>query len=330
MILAEKIAILRKKNNYSQEDLANELGISRQSVSKWESGNSIPDLDKIIKMSSLFGVSTDYLLKDELEEETPSETSDVEEEGRLVTLEEANRFLEATLPFAKKISFSVSLFILSPITLIILAGMAELGIGFMTEDMTGAFGTAVFLLLVAIGVVIVVMSGISYGKYEYLEKEKIVLEYGVSGIVNKKKEEFAETFQKNVAFGVGIIIVGVIPVMVTAGFQTSEFAAVICTGVLLAAVSLGVHQIVWASVIQGSFQKLLQENDYSEENKELEKITENFSGIYWCFVTAIYLGYSLLTSHWESSWIIWPVAGVLFVAFKGIYAGVVKKKQKWL
>lgn len=330
MILAEKIAILRKKNNYSQEDLANELGISRQSVSKWESGNSIPDLDKIIKMSSLFGVSTDYLLKDELEEETPSETNDIEEEGRLVSLEEANRFLEATLPFAKKISFGVSLFILSPIILIILGAMAESGIGSMTEDMAGGLGIAVLLLLVAAGVVILVMSGISYGKYDYLEKEKIVLQYGVSGVVNKKKEEFAETFQKNIAFGVGTIIVGMIPVMIAAGFDTSDFVMVICTGVFLAAVALGVHQIVWACVIQGSFQKLLQEEDYSEENKELKKRTESFAGIYWCFVTELYLGYSLPTDSWDRSWVIWPVAAVLFAAFNGIYTSIVKKKQKHL
>ena len=59
MILGEKIIQLRKQREWSQEELASQLGISRQSVSKWESGASIPDLDKIIKMSSLFGVTTD-------------------------------------------------------------------------------------------------------------------------------------------------------------------------------------------------------------------------------------------------------------------------------
>lgn len=328
MILGEKIALLRKKNNYSQEDLANELGISRQSVSKWESGNSIPDLDKIIKMSSLFGVSTDYLLKDELEEATPSESDEVIEEGKTVSLEEANSFLEATSQFASKLSFAISLFILSPVTFIILGGLSETGIAPMTENMATGFGTAVLLLLVAVGVVIIVMSGIAYGKYDYLEKEKIILQYGVAGIVNKKKAEFAETFRRNIALGVGIIIVGIIPLMIAAGFSASEFVEVVCTGVLLAAVSLGVHQIVWAGVIQGSFQKLLQEEDYSEENKELKKKTGSFAGIYWCLVTAIYLGISFTTNLWYKSWIIWPVTGVLFAAINGIYISIVKKSQK--
>ena len=92
MILAEKVQALRKKNNWSQEELAEQLNISRQSVSKWESGASIPDIDKIIAMSSLFGVSTDYLLKDELEKEVPSEVEDVYEAPltRNVSVEEAD------------------------------------------------------------------------------------------------------------------------------------------------------------------------------------------------------------------------------------------------
>lgn len=330
MILGEKITLLRKKNNYSQEDLANELGISRQSVSKWESGNSIPDLDKIIKISNLFGVSTDYLLKDELEEETLSETDEMLEEGKIVSLEQANEFLEATLQFANKLSLAILLFILSPITLIILGGMEDTGVAPITEDMAGGFGTAVLLLLVAIGTVIIVMESIAYSKYEYLEKEKIVLQYGVKGIVTKKKAEFAENFQRNIAIGIGIIIVGIIPLMIGAGLGVSEFVEVVCVGVLLAAVSVGVHQIVWASVIQGSFQKLLQEEDYSEENKELQKKTGNFAGVYWCLATALYLGVSFITNAWNSSWIIWPVAGVLFAALSGIYRGIIKRNEKYL
>ena len=62
MILSEKIMSLRKQNGWSQENLADQLDVSRQSVSKWESGTSIPDIEKIVKMSELFNVSTDYLL----------------------------------------------------------------------------------------------------------------------------------------------------------------------------------------------------------------------------------------------------------------------------
>ena len=69
MILADKITALRKKAGWSQEDLAEQLGVTRQSVSKWEGAQSVPDMDKVVQMSRLFGVTTDFLLKDELSEE---------------------------------------------------------------------------------------------------------------------------------------------------------------------------------------------------------------------------------------------------------------------
>ena len=64
MNLNQKITQLRNDNNWSQEELAEKLNVSRQSVSKWESGQSKPDLDKIVVLSNILDVSTDYLLKD--------------------------------------------------------------------------------------------------------------------------------------------------------------------------------------------------------------------------------------------------------------------------
>ena len=64
MILADKIIEERKKNGWSQEELAEKLGVSRQSISKWEGAQSVPDLQRILEMSRMFSVSTDYLLKD--------------------------------------------------------------------------------------------------------------------------------------------------------------------------------------------------------------------------------------------------------------------------
>ena len=93
MILADKIITLRKKEGWSQEELASQLGVTRQSVSKWEGAQSVPDLDKVVQMSRLFGVSTDYLLKDELEEEEFVESEADETPLRRVTMEQAARYL---------------------------------------------------------------------------------------------------------------------------------------------------------------------------------------------------------------------------------------------
>ena len=76
MIFADKLIALRKKAGWSQEELAEQLGVTRQSVSKWEGAQSVPDIDKILQMSRLFGVTTDYLLKDDQGE--PEYTPDAE------------------------------------------------------------------------------------------------------------------------------------------------------------------------------------------------------------------------------------------------------------
>ena len=65
MILADKIIRLRKKNGWSQEELAEKMNVSRQAVSKWESAQAVPDLEKVLLLGRLFGVTTDYLLKEQ-------------------------------------------------------------------------------------------------------------------------------------------------------------------------------------------------------------------------------------------------------------------------
>ena len=94
MILADKIIRLRKKNGWSQEDLADKMNVSRQAVSKWEGAQTIPDLEKILQLSILFGVSTDYLLKDEIEDEELTNDSSSDTTIKRISLVEANAHLE--------------------------------------------------------------------------------------------------------------------------------------------------------------------------------------------------------------------------------------------
>lgn len=63
MNMADRIQYLRKAKGISQEELADKVGVSRQAVSKWESEQSVPDLERVITMSEFFGVTTDYILK---------------------------------------------------------------------------------------------------------------------------------------------------------------------------------------------------------------------------------------------------------------------------
>ncbi len=311
MILSEKITNLRKRMNWSQEELAEKLSVSRQSVSKWEVGATIPDLDKILKMSELFGVSTDFLLKDEKETgEYLGETETPEE--RTVGAEEANEYMDIIRGISSKIAFAVLMFILSPVCLIEFAGLAEAG--YMAENLSGALGLGILLILVAAGVGICIYNSMKTKKYDFLTSESFSLSYGVSGIVEKRKQEFSGIFRRNLVVGVVLCIIGVIPLVTVGAFFQKDLIAVTCVCVMLIVISIGVRLIVSAAIIEGSFDRLLQQGDYTRENKEAEKKLSPLSGCYWLIVTAIYLAVSFCLDRWDKTWIIWPVAGVLFGA----------------
>lgn len=330
MILAEKIMTLRKKNGWSQEELAEQMNISRQSVSKWESGASIPDLERIIAMSKLFGVSTDYLLKDEEEKEVPSVAVDVYEapECKSVSAEEADSFMKATANNAKKIAGATAMCILSPVMMILLAGWHEFGLLKMTENMAGGLGVTILMVMIAVAVATFILCGMKVSKYEYMEKERLALQYGVQGIVEKKKEDFADKYQKNLVFGVTLCILGVIPIFIGAAFGANDMVMIYCTVGLFALLAIGVFCIVWVCCIQESFQKLLQEGDYTIEKKEMSKKTSFFNAAYWCVAVAIFLIWGFSSEDWGRAGLFWPVAALLFAAIKAVMKAVVSKKSR--
>ena len=328
MILADKIAELRKKNGWSQEELAGQLGVSRQSVSKWESASSIPDLDKILKMSDIFGVSTDYLLKDsdEPEEETlthaaPSAVSDSGNDNyiRTVSLEEANTFMDIVQDMAAKVAAGVSICILSPILLILLGGLSDQEGGHVIpEALAASVGFTVLLVMVAGAVALFIWYGRKTERFEYLEKEPVELAYGVTGVVEKRKKAYEPSHGISLVIGVGLCILSAIPVFVLGVLDEDGMLAIYGVVFCLMIVSAGVFFLVRTCMIFGSFQKLLEEGDYSRARKTAEKRNEVISTVYWCVVTAIYLGWSFYTMEWQRTWIIWPCAAVLFGAVLGI------------
>lgn len=334
MILADKIMNLRKQQGMSQEDLAHQLGISRQSVSKWESGASIPDLDKILKLSDLFGVSTDYLLKDELEEVTFSESNSTSDDNvdseivKSVSIEEANAFMSLYERVSKKIALGVMLCVLSP-TFIILAGGLCSFAGMentASEDFLCGIGVAILLSIIAVAVSLFIKYGMQLDKYEYMEKEKLSLQYGVQGIVEKKKEEYEETFRDTMVRSTLMCIFGVIPLIVGGALNLGDFMLVILVDLLLILVAIACYGFVVAGMIHSSYQMLLQQGDYDVRTKRGNKKAEAWSGAYWCLVTAIFLGVSFVTNAWDMTWIIWAVAGVLYAGLCCVFSAVNKEK----
>lgn len=325
MILADKIISLRKKCGWSQEDLADQLGISRQSVSKWESGMSIPDLEKIVKMSSLFGVSTDYLLKDEIEGALPSETMETDDDVvRSVSLEEANTYMDLVKTCAPRFATAIMALVMSPIPLLLLGGIACTWPERFSEDILGGIGIAILLGIVIAAVIPIILNSMRLSKYEYLEKEEIRLLYGVKGVVEKRRDDYEDTYHKAIATGVGLCIFSVIPLILAMMISENELVGTTFVSLLLAIVACGVYLFVSRGLVHESFTKLLQENDYTPDNKERGKVLEKIAGVYWCVVTAIYLLWSFTTNDWGFTWLVWPVAGVLFGAV-ACFVKVLKK-----
>lgn len=323
MILADKIMQLRKQKGWSQEELADKLGISRQSVSKWESGMSIPELDKILKLGELFEVSTDYLLKDELEEAEPTAVvsgdafGEEAEPMRSISMKEAETYMELTEKVSRKIAFGVSLCILSPVCLIQLGGLSEYK-QTLSENAAGGLGMIILLGMVAIAVAIFISNGMGLSKYEYMEKEIFSLQYGVKGMVERRKEAHEDCLRRHVTIGACLCIISVIPLFVGTMIGVEDYGLITCLSLLLVIVAIGVFILIPSGMVHESHEKLLQIGDYTVEKKELGRRTSYFPTIYWCVVVAIYLGISFYTNAWEETWIIWPVAGVLFVALYGI------------
>lgn len=331
MILAEKIINLRKKNGWSQEELAEKLGVTRQSISKYEGAQSIPDLDKILKLSEIFGVTTDYLIKDELEEEeyAPSQMQENESESdrsvHKVTMEMANEYLQIIDWTAGKTAFATMLCILSPIVLLMLGAMSEMPDYHISENAAAGIGICVLIVLIAIAVTIFILCGMKTKKYEFMEKEDIETVYGVSGMVKEKRDAYHSMYVTQLVIGIACCICSVIPLFGTLAVSESDFYMVSAVCMLLALVAIGTYFIVRSAAKMNAMNQLLEEEDYTRQKKHENKKMSGPVTVYWLIATAIYLAWSFTTNDWDRTWIIWPVVGVLFPAFYAIVSGIRKK-----
>lgn len=330
MILADKIIDLRKKNGWSQEELAAQLGVSRQAVSKWESAQATPDLGRVLAMADLFGVSTDYLLRDELEAPAPSESvaeDKADSTLRRVSMEEASAFLELSRKQAPKLARAVSLCVLSPVPLLLL--LAYTGEG-PAAGVGSIIGIAILLVMVAAAVVTFLRVGMERKAYEYLEQEDIETAYGVSGMVKEKQAAYRESYTRAAIVALVLCILSAVPLLFGAwaadSSPTPERILLPCVALLLALVAVATYLFVRVGTVQGSFERLLEEGDYTREGKRVGR--SPLIPAYWCLVTAGYLLWSFLTRAWDRTWIVWPVAGVFFAVLVSALKAAQQKKQE--
>ena len=377
MLLSEKIMSLRKRNGWSQEELAQQLGVSRQSVSKWESMASMPDIQKIMSMSELFGVSTDYLLKDELEElpvtavvatattaaatttdgadtatsdgiagtaastATGASTGDNASTSKAVapklsvSLETATEYLDAVARTSRPTSFAITLFILGPALLVSLATYSEDALNFdpthISPDALGITGVCLMMLFTAAGVGLLILQDMKLAKFKQFKEASLELQYGVEAAVRRRAETTESLRYMQQAAGVCLTILSAIPFLIASSFGAGLTFAV---GFLAAAilVSLGVYLLVYSGILRDGYRVLLQEGDFSHDEKSSKKDYEStalkyrsLAKAYFGAIALLYVGYSFITKDWKSSWIIWPVSALLYHIALSILNALKKK-----
>ncbi|MBQ8248208.1 MAG: helix-turn-helix transcriptional regulator [Lachnospiraceae bacterium] len=263
MILADKIIDLRKKNGWSQEELGEQLGVSRQAVSKWESMQTVPDINKIIAMAEVFEVSTDYLLRDEMEEPEKKETKEKSIEKntskRIVTMEEANAYLLAVKDASRGIGIGLFLFCVSPIAAAILYALGVGGNAPFTADKGAMFSTIIQTFILAVAVIVFVLSGVKLSKFSYLKKNTFETEYGVVGMVKELMKMNEHPHLLRIIIGVALCFVSVIPLM-ACSMLAGENDLVIAIGgsVMLFMIGVGIYLLVHTCVLWRGFKKLLR------------------------------------------------------------------------
>lgn len=277
-MLSDRIASLRRQAGWSQEELAERLDVSRQSVSKWESGASQPEVDKIVSLSRLFGVSTDYLLREEADEpvlvelvpeRAPADANEEDDDG-LRALEEGEvfRYLENRRQCAPQIALGVGLCVACAAPMMALMGTP------LPEKLAIALGLFALLGLIAAGVALFVSTGMRMQKYDYVEKPPFALTEALRAAILEQKQDFMPIYKQGITHGVVLCILSPVPV-VAGGILDKQWMILGGVAALLLLVAAGVFLFVREGMILESFDNLLKGAERSRRIVERQRRRAN-------------------------------------------------------
>ena len=184
------------------------------------------------------------------------------------------------------------------------------------------------LALIAVAVAVFISTGTKLKPYEFIAHEPFETEYGVSGMVRERRDAYAPKRTRSLIVGVALCICSVIPLFLALAVKESDFVTASMVGVLLILVAAGVYVLISGSIPASAMDALLEEGDSSRENKQTENLTGPWASGYWLVVTAGYLTWSFLADNWNRSWIVWPIAGVLFPVYHLVVKQIMEKKEK--
>jgi len=302
------------------------MNVSRQSVSKWESTNSIPDLNRIILLADLFEVSTDFLLKDEkeiIEPQLDTNTSDFPQ----VSLEQAKQYIANKVEESALVTKGVLLCVCSAIPLMFFLAMAETNRLNMTGNVAAALGIICILIMVALGVSFFIKMNQYESETNLIDNEKFELAYGVHGVFSEKLKEFRATYNRRLSIGIFFFIVSFLPLMLVSMFGGGSDMVLMMLIVLFIMIAAGLYIVIPVSAKYDAYNKVLADNTMEPVKSKRTKRAEKLAAFYWPLLVAIFLGWSLWTMNWGITWIVFPVGSVLFIALIGLMELFEKEEQ---
>ncbi len=281
MNFAENLQNLRKKKNMTQDELAEKLQLSRQAVSKWESGSGYPETEKIISICEIFDCSMDELVR-----------------GK-ITLDKKDNYDLVMSTSAKQVSIAVTLILLSVSIFLTIIGLSP------DVEQSSLIGICVILLGVAFAVPLFIVNGF---KIEEFKKKNPIL----NNVYNENEVEVGKTkYTKFTAIGISIILMGVMIMMLLLGLKIGGEESSLPVAILMYFITIGTSIIVYASNMKEKFDILKYNKENTLEYKEVKNKVGKICGIIMLITTIIFLIWGFTLNMWEINWLVYPIGGIL-------------------
>lgn len=283
MDFGNKLLEARRARGMNQEALAEALGVSRQTIYKWESGITYPDIDVLFKIAEQLGVSTSYLLGEC--EDAPTENA----EGKSTVLRHFTKF-------ARMIGGATLLILLSVAALLMLCTRQT--------TLTTALGVAALLTGVFAAVICYVVAGL---RHEAFLKENTYTVF----FEKEEKRHSRRIFAAKIAVGLSLIFLGVLAVVLLGIFDVAESLLVASVALLLAFIGVACYLFITAGILDELLsdpEKALMTEDERKGKKNAE---EAIGGVIMTLATAVFLFFGFMYGAWHPAWIAFPIGGVL-------------------
>lgn len=245
MKLSEKIIALRQEKGWSQEEFAERMEVSRQSVSKWETGASTPELDRIVRMCELFGVPADHLINDQIDLSVSELSTRADGGVPSLSLDEAYAFVSARQSSAHHIALGVAACVASP------APMLAMEESFYYGE---ALGTIILLAMVAWGVWQFIISGSRLKPFSHIRRGHFRPTVEARAWIQSAREQFRPALTREVALGVALCILSPGPTMLSDALGPTFEG--IGAAILLLIVAVGCYFLVHSGSIQNCYTTL--------------------------------------------------------------------------